>query len=204
MSTDVVICARNEAATIGAVVDAFRACPNIGRIIVVDDCSTDDTMREAFAHGASVIPGPGMGKGAAMRTGLQFVSTERVIFSDADIVGLTAGDVAELAAPFPGMICGLRDNGSELFGPVPPITGERSLPTAIARATPLGGYGAELALDSAIGRAGLPVRTFTMRGVRNPSRASLRRTAQVLARLPENARGLALYSLAWLTGKAPR
>lgn len=49
--TEVVIPARNEAETIGPVIRAFLSSEYCERVIVVDDCSTDDTCRVATANG---------------------------------------------------------------------------------------------------------------------------------------------------------
>ena len=53
---DVVIPAYNCAGTIGATVRAFR---DIGRVIVVDDMSADDTATKALMNGAHVVRGKG-------------------------------------------------------------------------------------------------------------------------------------------------
>lgn len=184
---DVVICAKDEAATIGNVVAAFASIP-MTRIIVVDDKSSDSTAAVARSNGAFVINGPGIGKGEAMRHGLSFVTSDRVVFADADITGFMPNHAQYLMLDYPGMIVGLRDNGSALLPFLPPISGERSLPTWIAKNTPLVGYGAELSLDSAVRRAGLPITRFTMFGVSNPPKAPLSRFRQLLNPLYHNFR----------------
>lgn len=52
MKTFIVLPAFNEAATIG---DALAAIHGLGSLIVVDDCSSDDTARKAEALGAIVV-----------------------------------------------------------------------------------------------------------------------------------------------------
>ena len=54
---------------------------------------------------------------------------------------------------------------------LPPITGQRRLPTRVAKAIGLrgSGYSAELRTDAAVGRLGLPHRTVVLRGVSNPT-----------------------------------
>lgn len=194
--TDVVICARREkAATILPAVRAFRDAGS--RVIVVDDGGNTGMLRARLA-GAHVVRGPQAGKAAAMRAGLAHVRSDRVCFADADLTGLTPEHAARLTAPSEGMVTGLRDNRFPL-GPLPPISGERSLPARVARKAldGAGGYGAELAINSAAALAGLPCETFTMNGVTNPSKQPLRRTVQVAAAIPRYLAGLACYVLSW-------
>lgn len=67
----VVVPAYNEARVVGAVVRELSAAyPNI---VVVDDCSRDETGREALAAGAVVLRHPiNLGQGAALQTGISF------------------------------------------------------------------------------------------------------------------------------------
>lgn len=78
----VVIAAKDEANTIGPVVDrSFRhACD----VIVVDGGSRDATAAIAAAHGARVLRDRGRGKGDALRVGLEAVTTAVTVFLDAD------------------------------------------------------------------------------------------------------------------------
>jgi hypothetical protein len=170
---DVVIVARNEASTIGDVVDAWHRAGR-GQVIVVDDGSSDRTGEEAVRAGCDVLlRGPGQGKGAAMRLGLRAVSTPRVAFSDADLRGFGPEHVHQLLdAGDDGQVVGLRD-GAELFSWLPPIGGERVVPTDLARSTVLDGWGAELALNAQVATAGLPSRHVRMPGVTNTHRSGL-------------------------------
>jgi polyprenyl-phospho-N-acetylgalactosaminyl synthase len=67
----VVIPAFNEGPVIGKVVMAVRAlCHNV---IVVDDCSGDDTGAQALEAGATVLRHPiNLGQGAALQTGIRY------------------------------------------------------------------------------------------------------------------------------------
>src|SRR4051812_44790187 len=89
--------ARNEAATVGAIVAAIGAlCDQWGlvdEVLVVDDASTDRTAEVAAAAGAAVVLGPGEGKGAALRAGLHASKGDLVVFCDADILGFNASFV---------------------------------------------------------------------------------------------------------------
>lgn len=100
-SVAVVIPAQNEAATIGAVLDAIR--DNIGLIdelVVVNDHSIDGTSIVARAHGARVINSQGAtGKGVAMSQGLAGTTSELVVFLDADVLTSVTDFVPRLVQP---------------------------------------------------------------------------------------------------------
>jgi glycosyltransferase involved in cell wall biosynthesis len=172
---DVVIPALNESETIGNVVRAFRRGRNIGRILVVNDLSADRTASIAKQAGATIIKGPGQGKGQAMSYGLREVRTNRVIFADADTHGLTPEHVNALAFPTKSHIVGVRDMGKlnimAVASRLPTIAGERSLPVSVLKGVQLTGYHAETQINAAVTRAGIPNYHFIMRGVTGTFRA---------------------------------
>jgi glucosyl-3-phosphoglycerate synthase len=97
----VIVPAKNEASTIGAVLDTVMIHDHlIDELIVVDDHSSDDTATVADHHGATVVhvQGPG-GKGAAMSAGLAASASPLVVFLDADVLNTTADYVARLIQP---------------------------------------------------------------------------------------------------------
>lgn len=90
--------ARNEAGTVGPIVEAIRrelveAVPLVDELVVVDDHSDDDTAavaRDAGArvvHAADVLPelGLGPGKGQALWKSLHVTTGDLVAWCDADI-----------------------------------------------------------------------------------------------------------------------
>ena len=97
----VVVPARNESATVGAVLDAVQVHRHlVDELVVVNDNSVDDTSTVADHHGARVVKldGPS-GKGEAMRAGLAATSAEIVVFLDADVMNTTSEFVARLIQP---------------------------------------------------------------------------------------------------------
>ena len=97
---DAIIPAFNEEKTIGAVVAAARACPLVGRVVVVDDGSRDRTAAVARAAGAEVVTNRGnQGKTAALVSGAKATSAPVVILLDADLLGLTPAHLEALASP---------------------------------------------------------------------------------------------------------
>lgn len=186
--TDTVIPARNEQETIKDVVAAFKLADGIGQIIVVSDRSTDLTAQFAEQSGAIVIPGPGAGKGAAMMAGLAHVETDRVIFADADLRGFSPSHATALAKPCFGMLVGMRDKGYTgnalmTSSRYPTIAGERALPTWLMRQIRLTGYQAEMEINAAVVRAGLPIWHFIMESVSGKVKAGPLRTFDVLPAL---------------------
>lgn len=81
----VVLPAYNEEAGIGETVRGLRSQYPEFEILVVDDGSTDNTVKEAMAAGARVWPHPyNMGNGAAIKTGLRNARGTYVVMMDAD------------------------------------------------------------------------------------------------------------------------
>jgi len=96
---DVIIPARNEAETIGPVVDASRGCRYVRDVIVVDDGSTDSTADVAATYGARVVrrePDEGGSKAHAMEAGVDATDADAFLFVDADCLDLTAAHLDEI------------------------------------------------------------------------------------------------------------
>ena len=73
LTTLVIIPARNEAANIGRVLSELQSAQLALDILVVDDCSTDETATMASAAGARVLRLPcNLGYGGAVQTGFQY------------------------------------------------------------------------------------------------------------------------------------
>ena len=81
----IVIPAKNEAASIGRVVDIAHAEFPDAEIIVVDDGSSDDTAEIAGNAGAVVVKHPeSLGNGAAVKSGARAAQGEILAFMDGD------------------------------------------------------------------------------------------------------------------------
>ena len=104
--------ARDEAATVGAIVECvydelIDGCGLVDEIIVVDDHSTDATAAVAAAAGARVIAaadvlpehGDGHGKGAAMWKSLAEAEGDVIVWCDADVIGFEPHFVTGLLGP---------------------------------------------------------------------------------------------------------
>ena len=113
LRADVIIPAKNEATTIGAVLDAVIAAGElVGEVVVVNDHSEDDTAVVAQRHGARVITLTAeTGKGQALRAGVAATSSPYVVFLDADVLNLTSTYLPRLLAPF-----AVRDNVAMVKG----------------------------------------------------------------------------------------
>jgi glucosyl-3-phosphoglycerate synthase len=100
-SISVIIPAKNEAATIGAVIDAVTHHEGfVDEVIVVNDHSSDDTHSVAAHHGARILELQGVtGKGEALRAGLATSRSEIVVFLDADVLNPGVDYVARMVQP---------------------------------------------------------------------------------------------------------
>ncbi len=95
-----VIPAYNEEKTLGDVIRVVRQVPEVDRIIVISDGSTDGTARIARECGAICIAlEQNVGKGGALKVGIEQADAEIYLFLDADLVGLTLEHVRHLLSP---------------------------------------------------------------------------------------------------------
>jgi glucosyl-3-phosphoglycerate synthase len=99
--------ARNEAATVGAIVTEAVQLDLVSEVVVLDDGSTDDTAAVAAAAGArvvaeaSILPetGSGSGKGNAMWKSLHACAGDIICWVDADLRNFRGEYIRRLCAP---------------------------------------------------------------------------------------------------------
>ena len=105
--------ARNEATTIGAILETIAGelmsaeAPLVDELLVLDDRSTDATAAVAAQHGARVVDvddvlvelGPGRGKGNVLWRSLAAAQGDLIVWCDADVTSFRAGYVTGLLAP---------------------------------------------------------------------------------------------------------
>jgi glycosyltransferase involved in cell wall biosynthesis len=117
----------NEEATLHRIVERVLARPEVGELVMVDDCSVDGTwgrMQELASTDARIRVfrhGINQGKGAALRTGFGEVKSPIVIIQDADLE-YDPDDYPTLLAP---ILAGVADvvYGSRFLG----VNGRRVL-----------------------------------------------------------------------------
>jgi glycosyltransferase involved in cell wall biosynthesis len=192
-SIDVVIPARNEQDTIGRIVSVFKTHPAIGRVIVVVDSDTSDDTA-ILAAGAIgtwnegwVITEAGRGKGQCVRRGLEEVTTDYVIFCDADVEGLTANHVSllllEAVMDTNAMTIGVPDVPSncpiERIWAWPWVSGQRCVPTALVSPLFLHGYLMETQINQAARYASVGVHFEWLRGLKSRYYMSARRISEM-------------------------
>ncbi len=181
---DVVIPARDEASTVAGVVRAARSAPGAGRVVVVDDGSTDGTAAAAAAAGAEVVrarpPGERGDKGRALAAGVAATSSPVLVFFDADIEGVGPDHFAALAAPVLAgeavLSCGIVDYGrwkSPLFLRLPPITGLRALRREVFAAIAeenRRGFRIEIMINEVVARGRMPAAIRVLGGLSHRSK----------------------------------
>jgi glycosyltransferase involved in cell wall biosynthesis len=185
---DVVIPARNEVATIGPVVVMLRAHPMTGKVIVVVDSDTRDaTANLAYMAGAQVrqpTKREGVrGKGQCVKYGLELVRSARVMFCDADLTGLDTTHISRMTKHQRGMVIGIPDLPSN-FPPSriwawPWCSGQRVIPTRLARSLDLHGYLMETQINAAAQRAKMPVHFTHLDGVTTPFSITAKRLEEM-------------------------
>ena len=74
----------NEAATVGKVIDDFRAQLPDARICVFDNNSSDETGVIAAAHGAEVFSEPRQGKGYVVESMFDRIDADYYVMVDGD------------------------------------------------------------------------------------------------------------------------
>jgi glycosyltransferase involved in cell wall biosynthesis len=153
-----VIPAYNEEQTLGAVINVTKQVAEIDQVIVISDGSTDKTAQVARAYGATVIElEQNLGKGGAMKVGIDSADAEIFVFLDADLIGLRPDHVKALLKPVledrADMVIGVFDRGrvaTDLAQVVAPyLSGQRAVKRSVLQGVSgmeLARFGVEIAL----------------------------------------------------------
>ncbi len=169
MNVTAIIPAYNEEVTIANVVNCLKDVDLIHKIIVVSDGSTDGTAEIARECGADVIElEENVGKGGAIKAGVNECGTEVILFLDADLIGLKEKHVIDLIEPVLGnnadMTIGIFKNGrmvTDLAQKVTPyLSGQRAIRKSIIDKIPnidISRYGVEVALTKYVDRFSIRV-----------------------------------------------
>jgi len=105
-----IVPARNEEASIGAVVREILAVDPELVVVVVDDASTDRTSARAREAGARVVALPfNLGIGGAVQTGFKVARDERF-----DLVVRLDGDAQHIASEVPKLLTPILDGAADI------------------------------------------------------------------------------------------
>lgn len=169
MNVTAIIPAYNEEQTIAAVIECVKLVEKIHKIIVVSDGSTDKTAEIARECGTEVIElSENVGKGGAIKAGINECGTEIILFLDADLIGLTEKHVSDLIEPVinneADMTIGIFKNGrmvTDLAQKVTPhLSGQRAIKKSVIDKIPnidITRYGVEVALTKYIDKTSVRV-----------------------------------------------
>ena len=136
----------NEEKTIGSVLKALKTSPELRKVIVVDDCSTDGSKEVIRKFDVQLISNiKNLGKGGSVKKALQLVKTKYVMMCDADLRWLHKDSITALLKPLADntdvMAVGLRDHDWHrqkplkwVNAPLLMIGGERALKTSYLKA----------------------------------------------------------------------
>ncbi len=162
MNIVAIIPAYNEEDTIGSVLSVLKKVDKIKKIIVVSDGSKDDTVVIAKSFDVEVIAlKENMGKGGAMKVGLEEGPADILLFLDADLIGLKKKHVNDLLNPVlknqADITIGVFEEGRVFTDlaqkMVPKLSGQRALQASVLNGISdleVARFGVEVALNNHI------------------------------------------------------
>ncbi len=175
-----IVPAYNEEETVAEALKPLFLCEQIDEVIVIDDGSEDKTAQISKRIGAKVVElKENKGKGEAMKEGLRETDAEIILFSDADLRGLTSEYFSALIDPIlkkrAVMSTGVRERFWNLplffikIDPLLAIGGVRALRRFVFGRVPLKfieGFGVETALNYYCKIKKLPVCYIPLKGIK--------------------------------------
>ena len=180
-----IIPAYNEAARIGAVLQAVLDHPLIDEVLVIDDGSADTTSEvvQGFPQARLITLHQNAGKTAALVRGFAETTSEIILLIDADLSGLLPAHLTALITPVKSgqaqMSISLRDNAPALWRLIglDYISGERALHRDLLLGhdealRKLPKFGFEVFLNSLILHAKAPVAVVRLPGVKSPLKSA--------------------------------
>ncbi len=95
-----IVPAYNEAPRIGAVLDVLTSYPGFTEVIVIDDCSSDNTPEIAKSYDIRYIRNSrNLGKGKSMDIAVSAAHGDIIFFADADVKGLNHTVIEQTVGP---------------------------------------------------------------------------------------------------------
>jgi len=136
-----VVCAYNEEHRIRNILDAVDRHPALAEIIVVNDGSTDQTeaLLATYPSVKVISYSPNRGKTYALSRGIAAAAHDHLMLLDADLAGVTPGDIDALAAPVIGgeadVSISLRSNSLAIYRAtgLDFVSGERVIPATLLK-----------------------------------------------------------------------
>ena len=95
----VIIPALDEEKTIRKVITLVSDSPVVDEILVIDDKSFDNTIKQARLPKVRIYTSPMLGKGHSMRDGMMLAKNEVIVYLDADIITYPENVVELLSRP---------------------------------------------------------------------------------------------------------
>ncbi|NPV43003.1 MAG: glycosyltransferase family 2 protein [Firmicutes bacterium] len=175
MSVVAIIPAYNEEKTIGGVLETLKKVDLINNIIVVSDGSTDKTVEVAKKFEVDVLElKENLGKGGALKAGIEKAKGKVVLFLDADLIGLKENHVRNLILPVlddeADMTVGIFDRGrvaTDLAQKIAPfLSGQRAVNRKVLNDISnleITRYGVEIALTKYVESSNLRVKKVVLK-----------------------------------------
>ena len=175
--TVAVVPAYNEERTLGDVLAVLRRVPAVQAVFVISDGSTDGTARVARAGGATCIElSQNVGKGGALKVGVDQADADVYLFLDADLIGLTPEHIVRLLDPVlhgdAEMSIGILEKGrvaTDLAQAVAPyLSGQRAVSRDVLRglsSMETTRYGIEVAINRYLKKNGITVQAVPMENI---------------------------------------